>query len=621
MMQRWVRGPGLWSAALLVLFVRVAWGQPAASEDPATRPAPLLVALNPVGISAGTTSELTVTGRDLGGVERFLVAGGGVTVLDTKRKSDKEFVITVRADADADSGLRELRADGPEGLSNVLLFRVESVPVVPEREPNDEPSRATEIALGTVVSGTLEAKDLDYFRFPGREDQQITIEVEALRLGSPVMPVVTLFSANGAALAQGRELRGERDRRISLRLPRNGTYLLLVHDFLYGGAESAGYRLKVSDAPFATGLFPLGGPRGQTVRVTASGGNLAESRTKLVSLPDEPGAIVEPGRFEGSGGPVAVPQRLTVGDGPEVLEAQEAAPTRLEVGTTANGRIGWPGEVDQYVLAVKKGDQLRFEVQAAALGSGLDSVLVVRDAGGKLLAENDDQGNLNAAPAGGLFGIAARTADSLIDFEAGAEGEITVEITDRFGEGGPEYAYRLAALASYPAFAIRLILGNPNAGRTFLAMGARSPAFATGPGALGALNLKPGTVLPINFLVTPEGRVGRVIVRAEGLPPGVSAEPVTVIFSRPPGARFALPQGGSINLRVAEDAASALGTLRIIATTRLPDGSTLTRKATASLTIGDLAADENRPIAVREVTEIPIKILGQRRREPPPTAP
>jgi hypothetical protein len=610
-MHQWEHDTVWRTAIVLVMFARVASAQTAEAVDP-----PVLIGVRPLGIATGTTAEWTVHGRNLGGVERFLVSGEGVSILDSKRRSDKEFAISVRVDSGAAPGIRELRAESSEGLSNVLLFRVETLPVVLEREPNDEPSRAQEMGLGSVVSGILEAKDLDYFRFSGKAGQQVTIEVEALGLGSPVLPVVTLLSAGGAALAQGRELRGNRDGKLDYRLPRDGTYLLLVHDFLYGGSESAGYRLKVSDGPFATSLFPLGGPRGQTVRVTATGGNLAEPRTRLVSLPDEPGALVEPGPFDGPGGPVAVPQLLTVGDGPEVFETQEASPTRLEVGTTANGRISRAGEVDRYVLAVKKGDALRFEVQAAALGSWLDSVLVVRDAEGKQLAENDDQGNPNAAPAGGLFGIAARTADSLIDFEAGADGEITLEITDRFGEGGPEYAYRLAALASYPAFAIKLILGNPNAGRTFLAMGARSPAFATGPGALGALNLKPGTVLPINFLVTPEGRLGRVLVRAEGLPPGVSADPVTVVFSRPPGARFALPQGGSINLRVAEDAAPALGTLRVVASTRLTDGGTLTRKATASLTIGDLAADANRPIAVREVTEIPVKILGKRRSEP-----
>jgi hypothetical protein len=620
MTERMRRQAGGWAIVWFGMIASLATAQSPPRVESLAGPAPTLLGLSPLGITAGTTAEWTLSGHDLGGVERFLISGEGVAVLGQKNKADDALTLTVRADAGAAPGFRELRADSPEGLSNFLLFRVETDPVVSEREPNDAPDRATEMALGSVLSGTLEPRDLDYVRFPGRGGQQVTVEVEALRLGSPVLPVVTLLTANGSALAQGRERRDGRDGRISFRLPQDGTYLVLVHDYLYGGAAVAGYRLKVSDAPFATALFPLGGPPGKTITLNATGGNLAEPRTRSLTLPDEPGAIVEPGPFDGPGGPVTVPQRLAVAGGPEVVETQDGPPTRLAVGTTANGRIARPGEVDRYALAVRKGDRLRFEVQAAALGSWLDSVLVVRDAEGKVLAENDDQGNPNATPAGGLFGIAPRSADSLIDFEAEADGALSLEITDRFGDGGPEYAYRLAALASYPAFTIRLILGNPNAGRTFLEMGAKTPALANVPGALGALNLRPGTVLPINFLITPEDRLGRVIVRVEGLPPGVSAGPVTVAFSRPPGARFPLPQGDSINLRAAADAAPALGTLRVIASTRLPDGGTLTRAATARVTIGDLGSDSNRPLAVRELSEIPVKVIGQRRPALPPPA-
>jgi hypothetical protein len=95
-------------------------------------------------------------------------------------------------------------------------------------------------------------------------------------------------------------------------------------------------------------------------------------RAKTVALPDEPGAVVEPGPFDGPGGPVSVPQRLAVGEGPEVFEAQNSTETRLAIGMTANGRISHPGEVDRYLIPVKAGDRLRFEVQAAALGSWLD---------------------------------------------------------------------------------------------------------------------------------------------------------------------------------------------------------------------------------------------------------
>ena len=78
--------------------------------------------------------------------------------------------------------------------------------------------------------------------------------------------------------------------------------------------------LRVDPAPFATALFPLGGPKGQTIEVEVSGGNLAGPRKKSITLPDAPGSSVDPGEFDGPGGPALSPARLVVGDGPEVIE-------------------------------------------------------------------------------------------------------------------------------------------------------------------------------------------------------------------------------------------------------------------------------------------------------------
>jgi hypothetical protein len=301
---------GLLVIALLGLGANLALAEPGTTREPPTGPASLLEGFSPLSITAGTTSEWTVTGRNLGGVERVLISGEGVTIIDRKLKPSNAFALTVRAEVGAEPGLREVRAESPNGLSNFLLFRVEMIPIVREHEPNDDPAHAREIAFGSAVAGTLEPRDLDHFRCSGRAGQRVMVEVEAHRLGSPALPVVTLLTSSGNALAQGRETRGDRDGRLSYRLPREGTYPLLVHDFLFGGDDGAGYRLRVSDAPFATGLVPLGGRRGRPITITASGGSLAEPRTKAVALPDEPGAVVEPAPFDGLGGPVSVPQRL-----------------------------------------------------------------------------------------------------------------------------------------------------------------------------------------------------------------------------------------------------------------------------------------------------------------------
>lgn len=61
------------------------------TREPPPRPAPLLVGLSPLSITAGTTSEWTVTGRNLGGTERSLISGEGVTITDRKLKPGNKF--------------------------------------------------------------------------------------------------------------------------------------------------------------------------------------------------------------------------------------------------------------------------------------------------------------------------------------------------------------------------------------------------------------------------------------------------------------------------------------------------------------------------------------------------
>ena len=272
------------------------------------------------------------------------------------------------------------------------------------------------------------------------------------------------------------------------------------------------------------------------------------------------------------------------------------------------------------MIPVKKGERIHVKVQAAPLGSWLDSVVTLRDEKGTTLAENDDpDGNQNANPRSGVFGLNDGTPDSVLDYEAKAEGDLTLEITDRYGDGGPGYAYRLSVGAPRPDFEVKLLLANPNVNRQLLQPGQRPPG---GPGSSGALNLRPGTMTPVNFLVAPSGRPGRVVVKADGLPPGVTSEPVTVAFPAERGqaraAPDALPSSGSIVLRVAANAEPAMGDLRVSATAKLEDGTVLTRHASALLSIDTSTRNNTAQPPLRMVAHIPVKVLGKPRSDDEP---
>ena len=596
---------------------------PAASAQPTTpapraaenAPAPAITGVSPPSAAVGSSTEWVVGGRNLARVDRWTFAGEGVEVAEVRALTETAATLLVKVAPGAALGVRELRAMGPSGLSNIALVRVDRLIQVAEVEPNDEPSQGAEVAVGTAVHGTLKPQDVDHYRLRGRRGARVTIEVEARRLGTPVVPVLTLFSAAGAAIAQAVESRGaDHDARLSHTFADDNFYLLQVRDALYGGGENANYRLRVEAAPYATGLFPLGGPRGGTVVVSAGGGNLAGPLSQAITLPDEAGATVEVPPFPAPEGPVASPGRLYVGAGVEVMEA-EAGPTSLPAEAAANGRISRRGEVDRYKVPVKKGDKLSIRVRAAALGSWLDALVAVVDDAGNVLAERDDlveqevqRNQVLAANQAPVVVTTPDAADARLDYEAPADGFLNVEVADRFGEGGPEYAYRLEVGPDRPDFKISLLL-DPTI--SVANNGRARRARSTAPGSTGALNLKPGTTTPVNFTLSAEGKTGPITLSVEGLPPGASAQPVVV---RPAGGanRGAQVNAGNINIKVDADAPARRAEVRVVGRATPEQGPPLVRTAlgTIPLETNSGGSPTARPVG-RVLASLPMRILGE----------
>jgi hypothetical protein len=458
------------------------------------------------------------------------------------------------------------------------------------------------------VAAVLLPQDLDWYSFSGQAGVRVTIEVEARRLGAPIVPQLRLVGPSGASLALGQPLHdGGGDCRLVLVLPEDGRYAVEVRDALYRGDPRGRYRLRIDTGPFATGLFPLGGRRGETIEVAASGGSLDTPRRKPVTLPDEFGAVVDPGCFAGPGGPVLAPMRLAAGAGTEINEEAGAAgdqapssPRRLPFGATLNGRIERPGEVDRYAVAIPPGSPALVEVQAASLGSWLDSVVTVVNAQGDVVAEADDR----ILPGGSAGGPAAAARDSRIELEAADSGEFVVAISDRFGAGGPEYAYRLSVGPPTGDFSVALVVGT----------GARSEH---GVDRTGSVNVKPGTTAWLSLRIAAFGRLGPITLSAEGLPPGVSVEPVMVRVGRSPrggGMAGAAPVEAGMALKVDPAASPALGWLRIVASARSGAEAPLVRRANAALVLAAVPPDDPRPPPTRVVAQFPVRIVDAPKR-------
>jgi hypothetical protein len=421
------------------------------------QPAPKFTSVSPEWIQRGTTGEITFTGENLGNVTRFLfsgepglsatnatppapprpaitieASGGGITQAQpAPPKDDKKLVARVTAAPDAPLGAREVRVVTPGGVSNPLLLNVGQWPELTEAEPNNAATQAQAITLPAAITGSIgTAQDADAFRFKAGQGQQLLFEVDAARRGTKLDASLAVLDAAGKELARNEDRFGL-DSLLDFTVPEDGEYVLQLRDFRYQGGGDYGYRLYAGALPYVDSIFPFGGQRGKTVEVALDGRNL-EGTTKMTwSI----AASAPRGRQEirastprGYSNKVA----FDVSDLPDFLEAEpNDAPDKanaVSAPVVINGRVSPAKDADQFKFKSDKDQKLVCEVAASRFGSPLDALLVLADASGSVLQQNDD----------------ANGADARIEFDAKKDAEYVLAVRDLTGRGGDKFAYRLS---------------------------------------------------------------------------------------------------------------------------------------------------------------------------------
>ncbi len=164
-----------------------------------------------------------------------------------------------------------------------------------------------------------------------------------------------------------------------------------------------------------------------------------------------------------------------------------------------------------------------------------------------------------------------------------------------------------------------MLIGNPNANGQVAAAGNNRAVMLT-PGLFGVYNLPADSRVIVNVLVVPQGRPGPVTIRAEGLPDGVTAKPVTLDVVGP-GAKGGSPslvnapgKAGNLVLEVAPYAEPGVSEFRIVATAEPEPGKPITHTASATIGLESVAsAVPARPIT-RRVDRFPLRIVGDAHR-------
>ncbi len=167
-----------------------------------------------------------------------------------------------------------VRAIGAHGVSSphALVVGVETEKT--EVEPNNEPQRAMEIAVGSVVDGRADSPiDVDYFRFHALAGQRLILDCAAWRIDSPLDAVLTLYSPGGEELDRSHDS-FRRDPLLDFTPLVEGDYVVSVRDQVFQGSKRHIYRLSIGTGPHIDFVFPPAGMPGSQDRYRVFGRNL-----------------------------------------------------------------------------------------------------------------------------------------------------------------------------------------------------------------------------------------------------------------------------------------------------------------------------------------------------------
>jgi hypothetical protein len=377
---------------------------------------------------------------------------------------------------DAEPGERDLRLVTERGVTNPMAFCVGQVPEVARKAmrtsdlqvlgkeylaQRKRPEEEVEVSITVpcTVNGQIASGEVNWYRFPATKGQRLVLSTAARQLVPYIadavpgwfQPVLAVYDADGNELAYDDDFRFKPDPTLLFEVPEDGEYRFSITDAIYRGREDFVYRVTVSELPFVTNIFPLGGPVGEPTAIEMNGWNLDGAR--LIPPPSEAGPGIHTVTAEKDGMAAnAVPFALDTL--PECLDDEDnnspSQAQEVQLPIIVNGRIDTQDDWDVFQFAGSAGDTVVAEVIARRLDSPLDSMLKITDPAGNVLAFNDDSEDVGT-------GLNTHHADSYVMFEVPADGTYCVHLGDTSRNGGEEYAYRLRISAPRPDFELRVV--------------------------------------------------------------------------------------------------------------------------------------------------------------------
>ena len=422
---------------LVVLTIGSVWAAMAQS--------PRLSRAIPSAAAPGKTTEIIFHGENLAGISNLWTSFPAEVSFvgpDEHRELDgKKTTVRLTLPANAQAGIGAVRLAGTNGVSSLHLLMIDDLPSVSKSGSNKTVNAVQNLRLPSAVDGSAEELGTDWYRFSLRKGRRLSVEVVAARLGSRLDPVVRLLDVKGRELAYCDDAPGiGPDCRFTFEAPASGDYFLELRDANYHGGAEHRYRLRVGDFPLASMPYPLGAPKGSSVKVRILGPEVSGVGTVTVPVPAGASRLPIGVRRPGGGGLGFV--SLFTSSLPQFIETEPNDRTniaeKISIPVAINGRFEKDRDRDYFEFVAGKDERLIFRGKTRSLGSPCDLFFQVQNAHGSKLAE----ANVTGPDEGTLTNT----------FSADGTYRLLIEELNR--RGGSDFAYRIEIERFQPGFAL-----------------------------------------------------------------------------------------------------------------------------------------------------------------------
>ena len=502
-----------------------------------------ITSLFPPGAQRGATIDVAVGGgTDLDEVDQLVFSHPGITATLKRDAAGNPvantFTVTVAADVPA--GLYDARVRGLFGISNPRIFRIDSLPESAEVEPNNAAAQATPVTLENSLNARSNgAADVDFYRFPVKAGQTISIRSEAALLDSPNQPLLQLFSAAGRRLVESRRVFSQ-EASLVWTATADEELVLRVQDAVYGGGDQFVYRLAISTRPLVDWVEPAFIPANAVTEVTAFGRHLPGGEPTELKINGQPvfrlKTTVDPaaGRnpvgasataaasdsfwWNGIDGNLLRIGRSTI---PAVAENPAGPEQTISLPAEISGAFSERSDEDIYRFDAKKGEAWVIEVAAGRLGSIADPLLMVEKINtaadgtvtyARVATEDDDRQNPGGAD------LPTLSDDPAFKLDVPEDGSYRVRLRDRYSDarGDARLQYRLTLRQPKPDFAVVVFDAFPS-------------ADSKAPATSGAASLRRGGSYELTvYAWRLDGHNDPIELSAVNLPAGITSRPTVI---------------------------------------------------------------------------------------------